>query len=246
MSREWSDRRQRAAQLLGLAADADRREVRRAFRKLAFRCHPDRFGGDPEMERRFKRLHAAYRLLVEDNDRYPVDTDRFRSASKAPRARKAPRNSQKSDTFSGTTAANPRSSRNFSFWNEIFSWKRSESQGPAAGPPPNRKASPRRAGASTWCSSNPPQPGSAPSPRGADLRFRLHLDPSFAATGGEVSFRFSRPVSAAPGADSRPVILRVDVPPRLQTGDQIRLAGQGNPAANGGAPGDLYITVAVA
>ncbi len=81
--------------------------------------------------------------------------------------------------------------------------------------------------------------------RGNDLRFRLHLDPAFAAEGREVSFRFQRQASHTPGTAAEPVILRVNIPAELKDGDQIRLAGQGEQGKPGEATGDLYITVSI-
>lgn len=54
--------REDALEILGLPEDADLKAAHRAFRRLARSCHPDLHGGDPEMEKSFKRLSAAYRL----------------------------------------------------------------------------------------------------------------------------------------------------------------------------------------
>ncbi|MDA1001144.1 MAG: DnaJ domain-containing protein [bacterium] len=54
--------REEAFALLGLAEDAEPEAAHRAFRRLARSCHPDLYGGKPEMEKSFKRLSAAYRL----------------------------------------------------------------------------------------------------------------------------------------------------------------------------------------
>ncbi len=53
---------------LGLAADAGLPEIRRAYRALAKRWHPDRVGGDAatqrEAARRFREIRSAYETLV--------------------------------------------------------------------------------------------------------------------------------------------------------------------------------------
>lgn len=61
--------RVRALKTLGLAENADKTAVSRAFRALASRYHPDRFPGADEHERaelmrRFAELSAAYHTLV--------------------------------------------------------------------------------------------------------------------------------------------------------------------------------------
>lgn len=154
-----------AADLLGVLPDADRKEIRSAFCKLAFSCHPDLHQGDPKLEHRFKLLSEAYQAMVE-----------------------------KSET-----------GMNRNFRSKI-------SKNPA---------------------------------RGKDLRFRLHLDPAFAAEGGKVSFRFLRKKSYLQDSAAEPIILRVDVPPGMKDGDQIRLSGQGEPGESGESAGDLYITVSI-
>lgn len=49
--------------LLGLPTSANREEVRKAYRRLAFECHPDRHGGSTESLARFPRLTQAYHLI---------------------------------------------------------------------------------------------------------------------------------------------------------------------------------------
>lgn len=50
--------------LLGLSRGASAEEVRRAYRRLAMRWHPDR-NPTPEAEAQFKRIKAAYELLLD-------------------------------------------------------------------------------------------------------------------------------------------------------------------------------------
>lgn len=53
-----------ALTVLGLAADADRDEVTRAYRRLARTTHPD-VSGDPDAAARFDALSHAYQLALE-------------------------------------------------------------------------------------------------------------------------------------------------------------------------------------
>ncbi|MGH6942703.1 MAG: DnaJ domain-containing protein, partial [Geminicoccaceae bacterium] len=46
--------------VLNLPRDADPAAIKRAYRALAKRLHPDRNPGDPEAERRFKDITQAY------------------------------------------------------------------------------------------------------------------------------------------------------------------------------------------
>ena len=53
----------RAMQLLGLPADADRAALRRRYSELVRKYHPDRNGGDRSFETRLGEVVAAYQLL---------------------------------------------------------------------------------------------------------------------------------------------------------------------------------------
>lgn len=59
-----------ARRLLNLGEAATLKEIRQAYRRLAFRHHPDRGGDDPEREERMKKLNWAYKLLTEYCARY--------------------------------------------------------------------------------------------------------------------------------------------------------------------------------
>ena len=49
--------------ILGVAHDADSDEIKKAYRKLAMQCHPDRNPGDRQAEERFKEASEAYSVL---------------------------------------------------------------------------------------------------------------------------------------------------------------------------------------
>eukprot|EP01059_Diplonema_ambulator_P028873 TRINITY_DN47881_c0_g1_i1.p1 TRINITY_DN47881_c0_g1~~TRINITY_DN47881_c0_g1_i1.p1 ORF type:complete len:593 (+),score=138.62 TRINITY_DN47881_c0_g1_i1:61-1779(+) len=52
--------------ILGLSVHAGEREVKKAYKELALKYHPDRKGGDPEM---FKKVNEAYDILMDDEQR---------------------------------------------------------------------------------------------------------------------------------------------------------------------------------
>src|SRR6202158_3737128 len=58
---------------LGVAKDASGEDLKRAFRKLAMQCHPDRNPGDAQAEARFKELNEAYDVLKDDQKRGAYD-----------------------------------------------------------------------------------------------------------------------------------------------------------------------------
>lgn len=51
--------------VLGVAPGAAEDEIRRAYRKLALRWHPDRNAGDPGAAERFKEISEAYAVLID-------------------------------------------------------------------------------------------------------------------------------------------------------------------------------------
>jgi DnaJ-class molecular chaperone len=62
--------------ILGVAAEATEDEIRRAYRRLALRWHPDRNAGDPAASERFKEISEAYAVLIDPAKRR--DYDRLR------------------------------------------------------------------------------------------------------------------------------------------------------------------------
>ena len=72
--------------------------------------------------------------------------------------------------------------------------------------------------------------------KGPDLEYSLVLDFIHAAKGAEVKV-------SLPGRNGE--MLTVKIPPGVNTGSRVRVAGKGEPGLNGGPPGDLYILTTV-
>lgn len=60
-------------EILGVARDADADEIKRAYRKLAFKYHPDRNGGSKEAEAKFREATEAYEVLRDPEKRGAYD-----------------------------------------------------------------------------------------------------------------------------------------------------------------------------
>ncbi|HMN27234.1 MAG TPA: J domain-containing protein, partial [Caldilineaceae bacterium] len=58
---------------LGVSRNADEKEIKKAFRKLAQQYHPDRNPGDKEAERKFKEINEAYTVLGDADKRGKYD-----------------------------------------------------------------------------------------------------------------------------------------------------------------------------
>ncbi|KAK3753323.1 hypothetical protein QZH41_015263 [Actinostola sp. cb2023] len=61
-------------ELLGISRDASNKEIRKAFKKLALRLHPDKNKEDPNAHESFLRVNRAYEVLKEPETRKKYDT----------------------------------------------------------------------------------------------------------------------------------------------------------------------------
>ncbi|MBN2123736.1 MAG: DnaJ domain-containing protein [Deltaproteobacteria bacterium] len=59
--------------ILGIARDADEEEIKKSYRRLALRYHPDTNEGDPEREELFKEINEAYSVLGDREKRRRYD-----------------------------------------------------------------------------------------------------------------------------------------------------------------------------
>lgn len=63
-------------EVLGLATSATLEEIRAAYRRLAFKYHPDRAKGNKKSEEKFKEITAAYETLTNPEKRRAYDSRR--------------------------------------------------------------------------------------------------------------------------------------------------------------------------
>ncbi len=59
--------------ILGVSKSAGADEIKKAYRNLAFKYHPDRNPGDSEAEAKFKEVNAAYSVLGDESKRKQYD-----------------------------------------------------------------------------------------------------------------------------------------------------------------------------
>ena len=51
-------------EILGVSKNASDDEIKKSYRKLAMKYHPDRNKGDKEAEKKFKEINEAYKVLL--------------------------------------------------------------------------------------------------------------------------------------------------------------------------------------
>src|SRR3970282_261107 len=59
--------------VLGVDKGSDEASIKKAYRRLAMKYHPDRNQGDAEAEERFKQVQAAYEVLSDADKRRAYD-----------------------------------------------------------------------------------------------------------------------------------------------------------------------------
>jgi DnaJ-class molecular chaperone len=247
--------------ILGLDRNAGEHEIRAAYRKLAFRYHPDRNKGDHAATERMKEVNEAYAILSDAVKRREYDLLKEQYGQHAStRYRQA---HSQSDIYAGSDIEEifQEFARQFGFrdFNHIFT----DSGGPGfrSFEFRGRAASGRgfvlfrSAGGGGNVTQASPE-SATPLPGGRLLKFLLrrvaglelpekgkdwtdsmNVTSRAAADGGEIEYPYRR------WGKSRN--LMVKIPPGTRDGQQIRLKGMGGTGKGGGEPGDLYLRVRV-
>ncbi|RUO59415.1 molecular chaperone DnaJ [Pseudidiomarina insulisalsae] len=60
-------------EVLGVSRDASERDIKKAYKRMAMKYHPDRTKGDKELEQKFKEVKAAYEVLMDPQKRAAYD-----------------------------------------------------------------------------------------------------------------------------------------------------------------------------
>ena len=204
--------------ILGVPRSADADAIKKAYRKLAQTYHPDLNPDDEGAEDQFKKISQAYAVLSDPDQR--ANYDEFGEIALDPNfdAEKARRfGGYQSGGFQsgGATFHGFDTGQHGGGFGSLFE---DLFGGGAQGP-------------------RPPRPRA-----GANLETEFELEFLEAAAGSERRISVTRPQA---DGSARTDTLTVKVPPGVADGARIRLSGKGSEGSNGGAPGDLYVTVHV-
>jgi len=216
--------------VLGVQKSARPDEIKKAFRRLAKKLHPDANKKDPKTAGKFAEINAAYELLGDEKKRKAYDAGEIDADGK-------PR-------FHGFTGAGGNPFGGDSQF-ETFTWgpeglRRSGGRTGAVGFGrfedilSEMMGGFRRGGAQPGFEQRFDAADVGPAPHGRDISAAVTITLAEAARGA------SKRVRLPTGKD-----VEVKIPAGLTDGQQIRLKGQGL-ALPGGPPGDVLISVGIA
>jgi curved DNA-binding protein len=204
--------------VMGVARDATQDEIKRAYRKLARKYHPD-VSKEANAEPRFKELGEAYEVLKDPEKRAAYD--QLGSNWRAGQEFKPPPGWDAGFEFSGGGYTDADQAGFSDFFETLFG-----RGGPFSGGGFSRAA--HAAG------------------RGEDHHSKLEIGLEDAFKGTTLSLQLRIPQYDAYGHLSAKLRkLQVRVPRGVTNGKRIRLAGQGGAGMNGGPPGDLFLEVRI-
>ncbi len=207
--------------ILGVAKSADAAEIKKAFRKLAKKYHPDQ-SSDPKAKEKFAEVSAAYEIVGDEKKRAAFDRGEIDAEGK-PRFQ----------GFEGFGAGGPWSSARRAHPGggfEHFEYAPGGGPGQGAGFDASDLFSELFGGAQRRRGAQSRQ-----APRGEDVAAQVSVTLAEAAHGTKA--RVSLPTGRT---------LEVSVPAGIEDGKQIRLKGQGHSSPFGGEAGDALVTVKIA
>jgi len=245
-------------EILGVNRDADADEIKKAYRKLAMKHHPDRNPDNPKAEESFKEAKEAYEMLSDDQKRGAYD--QYGHAGVDPSSGPGPGGQGFGnfsdafgdifgDIFGGAAGGGGRRSNVYRGADLRYNMEISLEE--AARGTETKIRIPVMSECDT-CHGSGARPGTQPvtcTTCGGHGQVRMQQGffsvqqtcPKCHGSGKMVK----EPCSTCSGAGrvKQHKTLSVKIPAGVDEGDRIRLTGEGEAGVNGGPPGDLYVVV---
>jgi DnaJ-class molecular chaperone len=247
--------------ILGVPKGAAEKEIKQAYRRLARKYHPDVNPGDKASEDRFKEIGEAYAVLgdAEKRKRYDQfgpslkDGTFWRQGAAATNQRNASRVYTTTRDYAKDFDAGGFGTGFSDFFEALFG-QNFAGRGRAA-----EGASTGGNGSAAYARAT----AGADQAKGSDIEQPIEITLEEVASGGNRVFTMQIPelcptchgtalvngrlCSTCQGAGTvnKQRRIEVKIPPGVRDGSRIRIKGEGNPSANGGSKGDLYLVVTV-
>ena len=201
--------------IMGLTRDASQDDVKRSYRKLARKFHPD-VSKEQDAEAKFKELGEAYEVLKDPEKRAAYD--QLGANWKAGQDFRPPPNWDEGFEFKGGGFTNDGGGTAYSdFFEQLF--------GQAGVQTGERHRQSFQA-------------------RGQDSHAKIHIDLEDSFHGATRNITLSTPEIDAQGhVQVKHRTLTVKIPKGVKPGQHIRLTGQGNPCLGSGQAGDLFLEI---
>ncbi|MBI2875497.1 MAG: DnaJ domain-containing protein [Candidatus Tectomicrobia bacterium] len=210
-------------EVLGVKRNATESEVKKTYRKLARKHHPDVNPGNKQAEERFKEISEAYEVLSNKEKRKLYDQyghmafqsgfDPSRTYTYGYRPGEGFSGADYKDFDLGSMFGERQSGGLGDIFQQFFGGRRG--------------------------TASQPRPEAA---RGRDLTYTLEISFEEAAKGTTAQVEIGR---ANGGVATKTETLSVKIPPGVDTGSKVRVAAKGEAGAFGGPAGDLYILTRV-